>query len=78
MKIRKYNLLFQNNLLQESYEIDEMEVEDLELDIDQLDDVSSSQFLTKFEYHYEKWVDYHGTNYFEQESFMLEICQEMQ
>ena len=49
---------FQNNLIQddESYELYEMEVEYLEPDIDQLDDVSSSQFLTKPEYHYKKWL----------------------
>ena len=51
-----------------------IEVEDLELDIDQLDDVSSSRFLNKSEQHYAKMVDYHETNYFEQESYMLEIC----
>ena len=47
-----------------------MEVEYLEPDIDQLDDVSSSHFLTKSKYHYAKMVDYHGTNYFKQESYM--------
>ena len=38
---------FHNNLIQDydSYEIDGMEVEDLEPDIDQLDDVSSSHFF---------------------------------
>ena len=51
-----------------------MEAEDLELDIDQLDDVSSSQVLTKSEYHYAKMADYHGTNDFEHESYMAEIC----
>ena len=58
---------FQNNLIHddESYEIDGMEVEDLEPDIDQLDDLSSPRFLTKYEYHYAKMVDYHGTYYFE-------------
>ena len=35
-------------------------------------------FLTKYEYQYAKMVDYHGIDYFEQESYMLEICQEMQ
>ena len=49
------------------HEIDEMDDEDVEPHIDQLDDVSSSQFLTKSEYHYAKMDDYHGTNYFEQE-----------
>ena len=46
----------QNNLIQddESNEIDEMEVEDFEPDIDKLDDVSSSHFLTKSEYHFAK------------------------
>ena len=74
MKIRKYILLFRI----ESYVIDEMEVEDLEPDIDQLDDISSSQFSTKYEYHYAKMVDYHGTDYFEQESYMPEIFKEIQ
>ena len=51
-----------------------MEVEYLEPDIDQLDDVSSSQFLNKYKYHYTKMVDYHEIDYFEQESYMPEIC----
>ena len=45
----------------ESYEIDEVEVEDLEPDIDQLGDVSSSHFLTRSEYHYTKMANYHET-----------------
>ena len=71
---------FQNNLIQddESYEIDEVEVEDMEPDIDQLDDVSSSHFLTRSDYHYAKMVDYHETYNFEKGSYMPEIYQEMQ
>ena len=63
---------FQNNLLQhdESYEIDEIEVEYLEHDIDQLDVIYSSQFLAKYEYDYTKIANYHGTYDFEQESYM--------
>ena len=55
-----------------------MEVEDLEPDIDQLDDGSSPQFFAKSGYLYAKRVDYHETNYFEQESYMSSICQEIQ
>ena len=71
---------FQNKLIcdDESYEIDEIEVEDLDTDIDQLDDVPSSQFLTTPEYHYEKMVDYHERDNFEQVSYMADILQEMQ
>ena len=62
---------FQNNLLQDddSYEINEMEIKDLEPDIDQLDDVSSSQFLTKSEYHNAKMVDYQEMQEMQQNSY---------
>ena len=40
----------------ESDEIEEMEIEDLDPDMDQLDDVSSPQFLTRFEFIKQKWL----------------------
>ena len=58
-------------------EIYEMEDEDLKPDIDQLDDVPSSHILTRSEYHYAKMVDYHETDNFEQDSYMLDIFQEV-
>ena len=45
-----------------------MEVEYLELDIDQLDDIPSFDFLTRSEYHYAKIVDYQEKDNFEQVS----------
>ena len=52
-----------------------MEVEDLEPDINQLDDVSSSHFLTRSKYNYAKMDYYHETNNFEQGSYKPDICQ---
>ena len=70
----------QSNLIQddESNEIVEMEVEELDPDIDQWDDVSSSHFLTRPEYHYAKMANYYETDNFEQGSYMLDISQEIQ
>ena len=80
MKTRKYNLLFKFFLIHddESNEIDEMEVEDLDLDIDQLDDAPSSNFLNRSEYHYAKNVDYQEKDNFEQVSYILDIFQAIQ
>ena len=47
--------MVQNN---ESNEIDELEIEDLDPNIDQLDDTLSSNLLTKSGYHYAKVYDY--------------------
>ena len=72
---------FQNNLIREdeSYEVDEREVEDVEdLDIDQFDDGSSSHFLTRFDYQYAKIANYHESNNFEQVTCMPKIYQEIQ
>ena len=49
------------------YEIDEIEDEYVELDIDQLDDVSSSKFFTRAEYNFAKMEDHHDTDCSEHE-----------
>ena len=58
--------------------LEKMEIEDLENDIGQLDDVSCSHFVTRSEYHYEKMDDHHETYNFEQDSYIPDICQEIQ
>ena len=50
-----------------------MEVEDLNPNIDQLDDVPSSNFLTRSKYHYAKMVDYHEEYNFEPVSYIPNI-----
>ena len=62
----------------ESNEVDGMEVKDLDPDIDQLDNILSSNFITKYEYHYAKGVDYHEKDNFEQMSYIQDIFQEIQ
>ena len=62
----------------ESNEVDEMEVEDLDPDIDQLDDMPSSNFIKKSKYHYAKVDDYHEKDNFEQVSYIPDIFQAMQ
>ena len=71
---------FQNNLIgdDESYEVDEREVENLdehEHDIDQFEDDFFSHFLTKSNYQYSNMVDYHEANNFEKETCMPYIYQ---
>ena len=64
----------------ESYEIDEGELEDLEEqehNISQFDDNTSFHFFTKVNYHYATMLDYYEENNFEQEMSMPEICQEV-
>ena len=72
---------FQNNHVRddESYEIDEGELEDLEEQehsISQFDD-DSSHFLTKADYHYAIVLDHYEKNDYQQEMSMPEICQEI-
>ena len=66
---------FHNNLVQndECNEIDELEVEDLDPNIEQLDDMPCSNFLTRYEYQYAKVSDYHEKDDFEYVSHIPDI-----
>ena len=62
----------------ESYEIDEGELDDLEEqehNISQFDDDSSSHFLTKVDYHYATELDHYEENNYQMS--MPEVCQEI-
>ena len=71
---------FQNNHVRddESYEIDEGELDDLEEqehNISQFDDDSSSPFLTKADYHHATVLDHYEEN--DYQMFMPKICHEI-
>ena len=68
---------FQNNMVKndESNEIYDFDIEDLDPNIYQLDDSLTSNFLTKFDYHYAKVSNYDEKYGFEQVSYIPYVFQ---